>query len=163
LLDLTAVADEAPTVERLPAAEVRYAAMNGLEGPLERGELSAEQLDRCRSACLRLVAKNPSRDVRVAAARLLRHFAERPVADALVGALGQRDFGVVYESDRSLMHLTGQRFNHDAAAWRAWLASAGDPFAERGKLDAEIHPPGKSWWDQTRDSARRTLAGYGPK
>jgi hypothetical protein len=61
------------------------------------------------------------------------------------------------------MHLTGQRFHQDAAAWKSWLASASDPFAESGRIDAEVYPPQKSFWQRSRESAQRTLAGYGPK
>ena len=150
-------------IGRIPTAEVRYAAMQALDPWLGGDELTDDQRQTCRVALLRLLQRNPSRDVRIAAALLLRHFPEREVADGLAESLRQRDFGVVYECDRSLMHLTGQRFRHDAQAWKAWLASAADPFAESGGLDAEIYPPQKGFWERTSESARRALAGYKPR
>ncbi|MHC4065717.1 MAG: hypothetical protein ACYSUI_14635 [Planctomycetota bacterium] len=81
----------------------------------------------------------------------------------LIDALEQRDFGVVYESERSLMRLTGRTFEYDAPGWREWLAQTEDPFADAGRLDEVLSPPPKGWWRESLENTRRAWASFKPK
>ena len=71
---------------------------------------------------------------------------DRPV---LVDCLEAEDFAVRHAAERSLITLTGATHNHDADAWRSWLAAHPDPFAEAGKTPPEIaqqKPTNKTLW-----------------
>ncbi len=59
-------------------------------------------------------------DVRIAAAMALGQYRERPVYDALVGALGDRDFGVREAAAVSLATLTGEDLGVEGGPWLAW-------------------------------------------
>jgi hypothetical protein len=72
--------------------------------------------------------RQQNRDVRIAAADAMRHYKQLEVARALVITLGQRDFGVAWQSRQSLVTLTGKDLRYDEAAWLAYLASPGKPF-----------------------------------
>ena len=48
------------------------------------------------------------RDVRIAAADALKHYRSIDVGRALVDTLDSRDFGVAWQSRRSLIRLTGR-------------------------------------------------------
>ncbi|MBN1512926.1 MAG: HEAT repeat domain-containing protein [Phycisphaerae bacterium] len=116
-----------------------------------------------RPAAMQALASDPSRETRMRAAELLGHLPNRETLDALVSGLEQSDFGVVLECERSLMRMTGHTHNHDPLAWRAWLAEASDPFADAGRLDAQLERKEPNWLERTWDSTRRSLASYRPK
>lgn len=59
-------------------------------------------------------------DVRMAAAKALGQYPQHAVFDVLVGALSDRDFGVVASAHESLVTLTGQELPSDSAAWLNW-------------------------------------------
>lgn len=59
-------------------------------------------------------------DVRMAAAEALGQYPEARVFDSLVGALVDRNYGVVQAAGQSLRTLTGQPYGHDPAPWVAW-------------------------------------------
>jgi hypothetical protein len=69
-----------------------------------------------------------SKDVRIAAADALRHYQQQDVARTLIGYLNESDFGVSWQSRRSLVALTGQDLQYDEAAWLAYLAGPSKPF-----------------------------------
>ncbi len=69
-----------------------------------------------------------SKDVRIAAADALRHYPTLDVARTLVSVLGERDFGLAWQSRRSLISLTGQDLNYDEAAWLRFLSGTEKPF-----------------------------------
>jgi HEAT repeat protein len=146
-----------------PDDTVRWDALDALLPRAQRGALPAEQQAELSESARRLLAGNASRDVRMAAARILGCLPRPEVLSALVDALRQRDFGVVYEADRSLMALTGHDFQHDPAAWSQWLEKTNDPFAERGRLDARMRPARSGWWSSTTESFKRGLARFAPK
>jgi len=104
-----------------PTAALKKEALRAAEPLLEGQMLSTDPKRSFRDAAIGLLGKDPSRDVRQAAARLLGHIEDRAVLEPLIDSLDQRDFGVVYESERSLKRLTGQSFQHDAPDWRQWL------------------------------------------
>ena len=61
------------------------------------------------------------RDVRIAAADALRHYRRPEVARSLAGQVGASDFGVAWQSRRSLAALTGRDMRYDQAAWLAYV------------------------------------------
>lgn len=77
----------------------------------------------------RLVAGElEDKDVRIAAADALKHYETVDVARSLIAQLGGRDFGVAWQSRRSLMRMTGADHRYDEAAWLAFIASPDRPF-----------------------------------
>lgn len=66
-----------------------------------------------------------NKDVRMAAAKALRHYRTAPVARALVATLNGKDFGVAWHARRSLRDITGQDFRFDDKKWAEYLAGAG--------------------------------------
>jgi|SRR5688572_30531953 len=78
----------------------------------------------------RLVA-NPqeSRDVRIAAADALKHYRALDAARALVDTLDSRDFGVAWQSHRSLVRLTGRDLKYDEGQWLQFLTGPERPFS----------------------------------
>ena len=163
LIEIVSAPDETVVAPDARAGGMRQAALEGLDALAVRDELSDAQRETCCAAAIRLLNGHRSRDVRVAAAGFLRHFPAAATLTALVDALGQRDFGVVYQSERSLMHLTGCRFDRDAAAWRQWLATTDDPFEHAGRLNHELYPERESWWARTVNGTRQAFAGFRPK
>jgi hypothetical protein len=67
-------------------------------------------------------------DVRIAAADALRRYPKLDVARNLVGYLNEQDFGVAWQSHRSLGVLTGHDFQYDQGAWLAYLTGPTRPF-----------------------------------
>ena len=67
------------------------------------------------------------RDVRIAAADALRHYRRADVARSLAGQLGGSDFGVAWQSRRSLANLTGRDMRYDPAAWLAYVNGPSKP------------------------------------
>ena len=78
----------------------------------------------------RLVA-NPQepRDVRIAAADALTHYRALDAARALVDTLDSRDFGVAWQSRRSLVRLTGRDLKYDEGQWLQFLTGPERPFS----------------------------------
>lgn len=68
------------------------------------------------------------RDVRIAAADALRHYHKLEVARSLVNTLSAREFGVAWQSRRSLVKITGADFKYDEAAWLAFITGPEKPF-----------------------------------
>lgn len=163
LTEIASAPDDTEIVTEPRSGEVRRAALDGLDPLLASDRLSQEQRATCRKTAIHLLEHNRSRDVRIAAARVLRHFPTNAVLTTLIDALDQRDFGVVYQSERSLMHLTGQTFDHAADAWRRWRAETDDPFKTAGRLDHVLYPEEESLWKRTVKETRQTFAGFKPK
>jgi hypothetical protein len=69
-----------------------------------------------------------AKDVRIAAADALRHYRTLDVARTLVSALAEHDFGVAWQSRRSLIALTGRDLRYDQGAWLSYLAGTTNPF-----------------------------------
>jgi len=115
--------------DRLPAESVRTEALKNLDRCVKLDLLSPSEVDTVRLGAMRMLSSDLSRNVRLASARLLGYFPQREVLTALVNALEQRDFGICHEAERSLNRLTGQSFDHDPVAWRAYLLQTSQPFA----------------------------------
>lgn len=73
-------------------------------------------------------SETEDKDVRIAAADALKHYRSVDGARALIAQLDNRDFGVAWQSRRSLVRLTGKDLRYDEAAWLAFIASPDRPF-----------------------------------
>lgn len=146
-----------------PTADVCLEALRAALVLAEQELLPPEQQTALCDLAVRVVGRDRSRDARQVAARFLGHCRDRRVLDPLIDALEQRDFGVVYESERSLMRLTGQTFDYDPVGWRLWLGQVDDPFAEAGKLDPRLDAPPKGWWERSIEKTRRNFATFGSR
>lgn len=71
---------------------------------------------------------NQDRDVRIWSAAALHHYRTLPVARALASLLDGREFGVAWESRRSLIALTGKDLSFEKDAWVEYLNSNQNPF-----------------------------------
>ena len=69
-----------------------------------------------------VLADDEDADVRLAAAQALGQYPTRPVFNALVGALTDRDFGVIQSASVSLAILTGQDLGTDGGFWLDFAA-----------------------------------------
>ena len=105
-------------------------------GPLPedlRGEVLETLVDRLRS--------DAERQVRIAAAQGLRHFAEPAAVRGLVDGLRDEDFAVVYACEDSLAYLTGVTHGCDPSEWEQWLSkNEQSMFAQGGALPASRRP-----------------------
>jgi hypothetical protein len=68
-----------------------------------------------------------NRDVRIAAADALRHYKTVEVARTLASQLGGREFGVAWQSHRSLQAMTGQDCGYDESAWLNYITGPEKP------------------------------------
>jgi hypothetical protein len=136
---------EQGTAERLAESErVRVDAIHGLHYLVRNASLEDRVLEAIGRVGVRTVRSDRSRDARIAAAQLLGEFEEVEALEALMSALDDADFGVVYHAEASLVRLTGQDLPRRKGAWRDWLASVEDPFAgsrSRGGSEAS-----EGWW-----------------
>ena len=71
---------------------------------------------------------NENRDVRIAAADALRHYRSLDVARALIAQLSSREFGLAWQSRRSLKNLTGKDLHYDESAWLDYVRGPDKPF-----------------------------------
>jgi hypothetical protein len=72
--------------------------------------------------------KNEDREVRIAAADALQNYRTLPTARMLSVALAERDFGIAWQSRRSLRILTGRDYGYDQAAWLDYFTGPEKPF-----------------------------------
>ena len=86
--------------------------------------------DSSAAAPLIKVVSNPEedRDVRIAAAEALRHYKSLDVARALIPRLSEHDFGIAWQSRRSLRRITGRDMRYDEAGWLAYVTGPEKPF-----------------------------------
>lgn len=151
--------DDATTASAAPAVEV--AAMDLLTGCADVGNLDDTAKEKATARAITVLNAHRSRQVRIAAAQFLGYVPRREALDALVESLAQRDFGVVYEAERSLMRLTGKTHEHDVREWKAFVESTPDPFANRGALDHQLENEDPNWWQKQRQKWQKLnfLAG----
>jgi hypothetical protein len=76
-----------------------------------------------------LNATDEDKDVRIAAADALQHYKRLDVARSLVALLSNRDFGLAWQSRRSLKSLTGRDLFYDDTAWLQYLTGPDKPFS----------------------------------
>jgi hypothetical protein len=75
-----------------------------------------------------LEAADENVDVRVACADALRMYRTAEVAQALVRAMRDRNFGIAWQARKSLQLMTGKDFRYDTAAWLTFLSGTSKPF-----------------------------------
>jgi hypothetical protein len=153
--------EEDPT--RPASTEVREQALAAAAALLDSGQLAEGHREHLAEAAMSLLMTDRSRNIRLTSAQVLGYCPDREVFDPLIGALRQRDFGVVYESERSLMRLTGRTFDHDPNRWEKWLSETSDPFADSGKLDHVVDQPEKPWGVRNWNKLKRTMASFRPQ
>jgi len=68
-----------------------------------------------------------NRDVRIAAADALKHFKTVEVARTLANQLAAREFGIAWQSHRSLEVITGRDLRYDEAAWLNYITGPEKP------------------------------------
>ena len=95
-----------------------------------------------------LLRNDRDREVRIAAARLLRHFRHIDALDGLIAAQRQHEFAVTYEAEQSLIQLTGHTHGQRHDDWRVWLGETEDPFAHAGRTPPGLAARGEKrpWW-----------------
>ncbi|QOV88479.1 HEAT repeat domain-containing protein [Humisphaera borealis] len=74
-----------------------------------------------------LTKPDENKDIRIAAAEALQHYKKLDVARVLVGLLGDREFGLAWQSHKSLTRLTGKDLGYDDKAWLSYLTGAEKP------------------------------------
>lgn len=67
-------------------------------------------------------------EVQASCARSLGEYPYQGVVQALVAAMLNNDFSIVFEAQQSLEKLTGASFQ-TSRSWQSWLDENGDPFA----------------------------------
>jgi hypothetical protein len=72
--------------------------------------------------------RTEDREVRIAAADALQNYHTLATARVLSVALDERDFGIAWQSRRSLRILTGRDFGYDQAAWLDYFTGPEKPF-----------------------------------
>jgi len=77
-----------------------------------------------------LLARDVSRDVRIAAADALRAYKTQETAHALISTLPGTDFDVAWQSRQSLRLMTAHDFGYDEQAWLGYLTETRQPFAD---------------------------------
>lgn len=144
-----------------PDDEVRWDATAVLAN-LAGWQLVAEPDEpEARSTFAHLLQEDENRNVRLEAARGIGCLsADRAALDVLVTGLGDRDFGVVYECERSLIKLTGMTFDYDPQAWTDWLGKTSDPFALAGHTPTTLMPERRNWWQRGVQGVRRTIIAW---
>ncbi len=73
------------------------------------------------------VRPEENKDVRIAAVEALRHYKRLDVARTLVPLLSEREFGIAWQSRRSLQEITGQKNGYDEAKWLQYLSNPAKP------------------------------------
>jgi len=117
-----------PAAVRPPAPPVRAHALAALCQLDREHAPTGETAVTARKAAVDLLIGHESRELRIQAARYLGSCPSSDALSALISSLDQRDFGVVYQAEASLVRLTGESFQHDRQAWEAWRLSQSDPF-----------------------------------
>lgn len=75
-----------------------------------------------------LNSPDEDKDVRIAAADALRHYKRLDVARALAATLSEREFGVAWQSRRTLRRMTGVDKMYSEPAWLDYFVGTQKPF-----------------------------------
>jgi len=119
--------------ERLPDVLAKASQDNSALVRLESvAGLSGGGDDSSMNLLLNLLNRDMESEIRSRAAEALGNFPNRRAVQALIAALDDDDFGVIYQAEQSLRKLTGQDFADDAGRWNEWLIGMKDPFAQSG-------------------------------
>lgn len=127
--------------EALPATRpVRWDATLLLVHLSDHGLIPDDRREEALDVLVSLLLHDEDRDVQMAAARGLGGIPDVRSLRALIASLRQKDFGIAYEAERSLMKLTGRGFRFDADAWQEWLDATPDPFDRANRTTSAPAP-----------------------
>ena len=140
-------AEALPREVRAADAALRQACVTSLDA-LVSANVRCDESQPLIAVVARLLTNDPDRDVKIAAARLLRHFRHTDALDGLIASLRQREFAVTYEAEQSLIQLTGHTHGQRHDDWRVWLGKTEDPFAHAGRTPPGLADRGRKrpWW-----------------
>jgi hypothetical protein len=94
------------------------------------------------------VARDPSMDVRIAAAEALGHFPNASAAGTLVRVLREeKDVALRYQASQSLTKITGKELPARADEWDSYLRTATRPDGSIARSEANPLIKLASWWE----------------
>lgn len=149
LIKIVEAVDADGTNVKKAAPVVRWDAMRLLARIVDRHTYEESQRPEIVRCLMDRARNEPDRNVRLTAIDTLAYFAESQIPPCLVECLESEDFAVRNAAEKSLIALTGATNQHDPDAWRGWLASHPDPFADAGKSPPELESrksEGRSLW-----------------
>ncbi len=121
------------------------------------------------SPLINVLRADPDTDVRMAAADALGQYATRAVFDALVGALGDSNYGVVRAARDSLRTLTGYDGGLDPSTWVHWAREQDERlFADQRpyRYQPYVRPPGllerAQFWKSAETPPSKAPVGLEP-
>lgn len=149
LIRITEAAEaDGPAVKKA-APVVRWDAIRLLARIVDRHSYEEPQRPEIVRCLMERAKSDTDRNVRLVAIDTLAYFAEPQIPGCLVECLETDDFAIRNAAEKSLIALTGATNQHDADAWRTWLAAHPDPFAEAGKQPPELanrKTAERTWW-----------------
>ena len=153
---------------RPPDDVARWDAAEGLARLSARGAISDQLRPKVAAVFVDRLSLDSERHVRLAAARGLGWYEGSDVLRALIAALRDADFAVVYEAEGSLARITGRTHDCDAEAWEAWLAEVEpDSLARADRLPGSRRPHYTNGFEKagyhTREIVRWLFPGRKPK
>jgi len=155
---LTVLQAKNPSEHALPPNDdLRWETASVLAALARKGVMNETQRDLVRPILVKLLETDPSRNVRIVAAKALAEFKDPQVLLPLIRSLRNEDFAIADRAERSLIALTGVTHYYDADAWETWVAQAEDPFANAGEIPQTTRPAGPTWWDKQKRAWRRAL------
>ena len=77
---------------------------------------------------INMLNRDTESEIRGRAAEALGNYQNRRAVQALISALDDDDFGVIYQAEQSLRKLTGEDFPDDSGRWNEWLVGTKNPF-----------------------------------
>lgn len=140
-----------------PDDDLRWETVSALATLADKGVMDESQSKLVCPVLTKLLETDPSRNVRIVAAKALAEFKDQQVLLPLIRSLRNEDFGIADRAEQSLIALTGVTHYYDADAWEAWVAQTKDPFANAGQIPQTTRPAGPTWWDKQKRAWRRAL------
>lgn len=135
---LSSDSQQIENVRSAPGA-VRWEAAKLLLSIIQNSAYEESQRGQIVQVFLERLARDKDRNVRLTSIDGLSYFAQQPIPTALVDVMEQEDdFALQHAAETALITLTGHTQNHDAKAWRKWLAEHPDPFEEMGQTPPEL-------------------------
>lgn len=130
------------TVVRPPSDPVRADATLALSRLSEQRVVPEADRARVAAVLLERLRGDSDRHVRAAAARGVACYPSNEAVEALIAAMRDADFAVVFACEDALVKLTGATHHCVAAEWERWLeANRAAPLAGAGNLPESRRPP----------------------